>query len=137
METLFATIGVFVSPKVLEYVPLPGGFITGLILNKIFLLLMIVVITLITNIIRSIRYCRDEKENVTSYGAMLGLKKGLTCGAVAMFISMLLGFIPILKWPFAIISFIPGLSGYVDGFILAVFYLLSYFAVAYPIWGWC
>ena len=137
IETLLATIGVFLSPMITESYTMPGGLVGGLLLGKLFTIGIIVLVTVATNIIRAWRYCRDSKGVVQSTGISWGIKKGLLCGIVATIASIIISFIPILRVPFTVISIIPGAESLVDGLILAVFYLLSYVAIAYPIWGVC
>jgi hypothetical protein len=137
IETLLATIGVFMSPLLTESLTMPGGLVGALLLGKIATLGIIVIVTVITNIIRALRYCRDAKDEFESTGIAWGIKKGLLCGGIATIASIIISFIPILRAPFTIISFIPGAGSMVEGLILAVFYLLSYVMIAYPIWGVC
>ena len=137
LETLLATIGVMLAPILTGGVVLPGGFILSIILGYLMNLGIIIGITIVTNIIRAFRYCRDEKGEFSSYGIFNGVKKGLLCGSVAIVASIVVSLIPVLRIPFTIISFIPGLASMIDGFILAFFYLLSYIAIAYPVWGSC
>lgn len=123
LETLLATIGVMFTPMLTE--------------GYVFNLIVIVGITVVTNIVRAFRWCRDGKGRFESFGISYGIQKGVLCGVIAMAASMAVSFIPILRVPFTVISFIPGLGSMVDGFVLAVFYLLSYMMIAYPIWGSC
>lgn len=137
LETLVATIGVMLSPMLTEGLVAPGGLVLSMVLGRIVNLSIIVVITVVTNIIRSLRWCRGDDGSVQSYGAEFGIKKGIVCGLAALGGAFVVSLIPVLRIPFTVISFIPGLGSLVDGIILAFFYLLSYLMVAHPIWGAC
>lgn len=137
METLVAFLGVLFTPVLSTYVPVGEGFFSTLVGGKFVYLAIIVAITLFTNIIRALRYCRGDKGEFNSSGISYGLKKGILCGLFAVVGLLLTYFIPILRMPFSIASFIPGVGQSLDGFIMAVFYLFSYVAIAYPIWGAC
>jgi hypothetical protein len=133
-ETSLATIGVVFTPMIAGLIQPQSGFIMGTVIK----FAIIVVITMITNMVRAYRYCEREKDGkIKSYGFSYGIKKGMLCGGIAIGASIIIGFIPILRIPFTIISFIPGLGSVVDGIILALFHLISYLAIAYPIWGSC
>ena len=56
IETLLATIGVFLSPIITESYTMPGGLVGGLLLGKLFTIGIIVLVTVATNIIRAWRY---------------------------------------------------------------------------------
>lgn len=137
LETLIAAILVMLVPSIISNYTMPGGIMGAMVLTKIITVLAILMITLLTNISRSIRFCRDNKGNITSWGISYGLKKGFWCGIIAVIVSIIISLIPALRTPFTVISFIPGLENMVDGFILSILYLLSYLTVAYPIWGSC
>ncbi len=106
-------------------------------MDKLVIFLLIVAITLVTNIIRALRYCRDSHGSFASTGIWYGLKKGLVCSLGSLIPYTILGLVPVLRIPFAIIGLIPYMGSLVNGFILAFFYLLSYVIFAYPIWGVC
>jgi len=138
LETLVAFILVMFVPTIIESYTMPGGLMGAIVLTKVVTVLAIMLITMLTNISRSYRFCdRDKDGNMESWGLSYGLKKGLLCGSIAVAGSLAIGFIPILRLPFTVISFIPGVGSMVDGFILSVLYLLSYMIFAYPIWGSC
>lgn len=132
-----ATVGVLLAPLINEHITLPGGLIANMLLGRLVILCLIIGVTVFTNMIRSFRYCRGDKGEIKSWGISWGIKKGITCGMIAIIASLIINMIPPLRIPFLIIGFIPGLGSMVDGFILSVFYLLSYVSVAYPIWGVC
>lgn len=136
-ETLLATIGVLFTPTMTKGVSLPGGLVASMVLGYLLNLAVIVGITLITNIVRALRWCRDDEGNFKSFGISYGIKKGILCGCFAIVASIAVAFIPVLRVPFTVISFIPGLGSMIDGFVLAITYLFSYVSIAYPIWGSC
>ena len=135
LETLLSTIAVMFAPSMVSGMSLPGGFIGSMVLGKLMVLGVIIVISIIANIVRALRYCRDKKGNFASTGISYGFQKGLTCGLFGLIVSTIVGFVPILRVPFTVIAFIPGMSEMVDGFIIAIGYLLSYMFIAFPIWG--
>ena len=128
IETLLSAMGVMFTPTIVENLALDQkfelGMVSSLIAQNGAILGIIVLITLLFNIIRAFRFCPRDK-------------KGLLCGIIAMCALVAVGFVPVLKIPFTVIGFIPGLANYVDGFILAVIYLFSYIFFAYPIWRAC
>lgn len=136
IETLVAMIGVMFAPMFAKSLSLPGGFVANMLFNKLVILVVTVVYTIGTNVIRAYRYCRSKEK---SRGISYGLKKGLVCGVVAILASMAIKYIPALQTPFSIVeNFIPGYgSSLLDGVILSFFYLISYMVIAYPIWGSC
>jgi hypothetical protein len=137
METLLAFTGVLFTPTLSTYVSVGEGFFSTLVGAKFLYIGIIVLITLLTNIVRALRYCRGEKGEFSSFGISYGLKKGLLCGIFAVVGLLATYFIPILRLPFTVASLIPGVGDALDGFIMAIFYLFSYVAIAYPIWGAC
>lgn len=138
LETLVAAIMVMFVPTMLESYTMPGGLMGALVLTKVVTVLAIMLITMLTNITRAWRFCKRGKDgSIQSYGISYGLKKGFWCGAIAVAGATAIGFIPILRAPFTVISIIPGLGSMVDGFMLSILYLLSYMIIAYPIWGSC
>lgn len=138
IETLLALIGVTFTPQIAQMLsPVSSGLVGGLVMDKLIILALIIAITIVTNIIRALRYCRDNKGGFASTGIWYGFKKGLTCGLIALIAYIIIGFVPILATPFLVLSFIPGLGNLINGIILAFFYLLGYMFVAYPIWGVC
>ena len=137
METFLAFLGVLFTPVLSTYVPVNDGFFSTLVGSKFLYIGIIMAVTLLTNIIRAMRYCRGHKGEFNSFGISYGLKKGLLCGIFAVVGLLATYFIPFLRLPFTIASFIPGVGESLDGFIMAIFYLFSYVAIAYPIWGAC
>ena len=127
METLISTIGVLLTPNITQM--LVGDSIFGIV-N----IIIIMMITLVTNMVRAYRHC-DSKEH--SYGIVYGVKKGLTTGIISNLVLLLLNAVPKLRYPLTVLRYVPILSNMVDGVILALTYIVSYFAVAWPIWGSC
>lgn len=132
IESLLSTLGVLFVPDYVAGLTMPGGILGEILLSNIVVVLLIALITTIMNMVRAYRYCKED-----SLGIEFGLRKGLTAGTVAVIGSILVGLIPILRLPFTIISFIPGLDTMVSGIVLALCYLIGYYSVAYPIWGNC
>lgn len=130
IETWMSALGVVFTPTIIDSMNLPASYIFGYFYYWLFIIL----ITTIINMIRAYRYCKKGKN---SWGVEYGYKKGALCGGVAVATSIVTGFIPPLKLPFMILSFIPFIGGLVDGFIMALGYMISYMMMAYPIWGSC
>lgn len=130
METLIATIGVLLTPNITQM--LVGDTVFGLpyLVN----ILVIMMITLVTNMVRAYRHCDSEEH---SYGIVYGAKKGLTTGIISNLVLLLLDAVPKLRYPLTVLSYVPILSNMVDGVVLALTYFVSYFVVAWPIWGSC
>ncbi len=99
--------------------------------------LVVFAITYVMGIIRSFRFCRDDKGNVKSYGLYSNMIKGIILGLIAISVIVAIVFIPILKTPLIIMSFIPGVSAAADGILVALSYILFYFSLIYPIWKSC
>ena len=137
LETFLAFIGTLFAPTLVDGLEMPGGIIGALILPKLAVLGVIVGITVVTNIVRALRHCRTKQGKFKSIGIKNGIYKGLICGGIATAALTLISFVPILKVPFTIISFIPYVGSMIDGFILGIFYLISYMLFAYPIYGAC
>lgn len=131
LETLIATLGVLFAPTLAQLVPMSGGFVMDIILNKVVIFSIIVLVTLLTNIIQAYRYCRN------STGIVNGLKKGILSGIFSVAGLMITILIPLLRIPFLILSFIPYLNMLIDGCILATIYIIFNTFVTYPIWGSC
>ncbi len=128
METLFATITILLVPNISSIIS--DSPIIPYFLNVI----LIILITLVTNMIRAFRFC-DSKEH--SYGVEYGLKKGLVTGTISNLVLLLLDVVPKLRYPLTILSYVPILSNMVDGVLLSLTYFFSYYIVAWPIWGSC
>ena len=137
LETFLAFIGTLFAPSIVDGMEMPGGMIGALILPKLAVLGVIVGITVVTNIIRALRYCRSKEGKFKSLGIKYGIYKGLICGGIATVALTIISYIPVLRIPFTIISFIPYVGTMIDGFILGIFYLISYMLFAYPIYGSC
>ena len=129
METLIATIGVLFIPDISQIL-VGNTFGLPYLVN----ILIIMMITLVTNMIRAYRHCNSEEH---SYGIVYGAKKGLTTGIISNLVLLLLDAVPKLRYPLAVLSYVPLLSNMVDGVVMAVSYFVSYFVVAWPIWGSC
>ena len=129
METLIATIGVLFVPNISQ-VLVGSTFGLPYLVN----ILIIMMITLVTNMVRAYRHCDSEDH---SYGIVYGAKKGLTTGIISNIVLLLLDAVPKLRYPLAALSYVPMLSNMVDGVVLALTYFVSYFVVAWPIWGSC
>jgi len=129
LELFLSFLSVAFIPKITTNLILSNGAdpFMGYMVN----FLLILIVSIIINIIRAWRYCKD------TYGISYGFFKGLLCGGVATAGSILVQFVPILKAPFFVISMIPFLSSMVDGVVLGTFYLLGYLFLAYPIFGSC
>lgn len=125
-----SALGVVLTPTIMDSMNLPASFIFGYFYYWLF----IVLITTILNMVRAYRYCKKGKD---SWGVEYGYKKGAVCGGAAIATAIAVGFIPPLKIPFMVLSFIPYIGGLVDGIIMAFGYLWSYLIFAYPIWGSC
>ena len=137
LETILAFIGTLFAPTIVDGLEMPGGIVGALILPKLAVLGVIVGITMVTNVVRALRHCRTKEGKFKSIGIKYGIYKGLICGGIATVALTLISFVPILKIPFTIISFIPYVGTMIDGFILGIFYLISYMLVAYPMYGSC
>jgi len=99
--------------------------------------LVVFAITYVMGIIRSLRYCRDDKGKIKSYGLYSNMIKGIILGIISIIVILSILFIPILKTPLLIMSFIPGISAAADGILVALSYTLFYFSLIYPIWKSC
>jgi len=137
IETLISSILVIFVPGLIEKFSMPGGLMVSMALSKLLTILVIVLITLVTNISKARRFCIDKDGKSKSWGISYGIKKGLMCGFIALLFTTIIGIVPILKIPFTLIRIIPFMGEHIDGFILSTFYLLSHILVAYPIWGSC
>lgn len=130
LETLLATIGVMFTPMLSG----SGGIgPLSLILN----FSGIVGITVITNIIRALRACRDNNGNIKSYGILYGIMKGMLCGGVTMGLYIAVMIVPIFRVLLMAMGRIPLLGSMIDGLVLAFFYVLSYIYLASPLFGPC
>jgi hypothetical protein len=127
METLLASIAVLFVPNVSQQL-VPG------IMTYFMNILFIMLITLITNMVRAYRHC-DSKDH--SYGVEYGIKKGLTTGIASNMFLLLLDTVPKLRMPLAALSYIPVLSNMIDGMVLSLSYMVSYYTMAWPVWGSC
>lgn len=137
LETFVAFIAVMFAPHMTASIAAAKGIALSMVMDKLILFGLIVLITIITNIIRALRYCRSSSGWPQSTGIWYGLQKGIICGFGSLIPYLIIGFVPVLAVPFGIIALIPGLSEFVNGFILSVFYLLSYAIFANPIYGSC
>lgn len=147
LETLAAAIGTMMVPSIIINYNTTTDLLYSVLFDKLGVIFLITLITVVTNVVRAWRFCTEEEKDKDgkptgkivhkSYGISYGIKKGILCGSLCMVGEIILSLIPELKVPFEIIEFIPGLGSMVDGFVLAVFYLVSYVLVAYPIWGSC
>jgi hypothetical protein len=138
LEMFLALLGVLFSPQMAEaLLPRLGIGLTAIFMDKVVIFCLIIAITLVTNIIRALRYCRDKKGGIASLGIWYGIKKGIVCGFGSLIPYIIIGLVPVLRVPFTVIGLIPYLGSIVNGLILSFFYLLSYVIFAYPIWGVC
>jgi hypothetical protein len=127
----------FLSLLAIVFIPLlstsyvPGAKDAGFIMLTVYYTIGIVLVTMIANIIRAIRYCKEK-----SWGITYGFKKGLTAGIVAIALLLLIKFNPEFGEPIQVLTkVVPSLGAQVNGLILSVGYLLGYLLLAYPIWG--
>jgi len=135
-DTIAAIAGVILAPTISTYIPMPGGFIGEMLFSKIILFLIVLGITIVTSIFRSLNYCRTKDGKFKSFGLNSGIKRGIFCSTTALATYIASGFIPVLKVPFMALSFIPVVGTMVDGMILATGYLFG-FMTTYMIWGVC
>ena len=129
LETIAAIIAVMFIPSLTVE--------SGIIWRQILQFAIIVSIAMISNFIQSMRLCRTDANGAKrSISEVLGksIMKGLACGFGAMLLSIVVLFIPALRIPFMVLSFIPDLESVVDGLILAIGYAASS-GLAYPILG--
>ena len=139
IETFLALIAVLFTPQMAAAIlpQVADGIIAGLIVDKLIIFLLIIAITIVTNILRALRYCRTSAGGFASTGIWYGIKKGIVCGFGSLIPYTIIGLVPPLRIPFAIIGMIPFMGTMVNGIILSFFYLMSYLIFAYPIWGVC
>lgn len=134
METLTAIIGAGFTPYLSKsYLPstsLLGDSITPYVM----MFLTLVGVTWITSIIRSWRYCRDNKGNVKSYGFGSGLAKGLILATICIGTALIVQALPMLQMPLKVIPFIGDAT---ETVVIVLAYMLFYFALVYPIYGSC
>ena len=102
---------------------------------------IIIAITLVTNIVRSLRYCRTKKGQLKSFGIRYGISKGIIISIIAALGYTLFNFIPILKAPLTVLRALPfdsavALTAAIDGIVVAVGYLFGYM-ILYPFYGSC
>lgn len=134
METLTAIIGAGFTPY-LSKSYLPSTTMLGdTITPYAMMFLTLVGVTWITSIIRSWRYCRDNKGNVKSYGLGSGLAKGLILATICIGLVVLVQMLPVLQMPLKIIPFIGEAT---ETVVILLAYILFYFALIYPIYGSC
>ena len=119
---------VFIPLLLTSYVPVAAG--AGVLMTTVYYTLGIILVTMIANVIRAMRYCKEK-----SWGITYGFKKGLTAGIVAIALLLLVKLNPEFAEPFQLLTVIPGLGAQLPGLILSVGYLLGYLILAYPIWG--
>ena len=137
IETFLATLGVAYAPTLVDGMEMPGGIIGSLLLPRLYILGFIVAITIVTNVVRALRWCRNKQGKYKSTGVLYGLYKGLIAGGFSVIAYTIVTFIPVLRIPFTVISFIPYIGTMVDGFIMSIFYLIGYLMFAYPFFGSC
>lgn len=138
METAFAIIGSGFLPTLSTYlIPEGLGVMGSMFVPALIVAGLIVVLTWLTSIIRSIRYCRDDKGNIQSYGLGTGLAKGLIIASFCIVFLLAVQFIPFLKVPLKVLSLIPGFGEAGDGVVVLLGYMFAYFAIVYPVYGSC
>jgi hypothetical protein len=118
---------IFVPTLALEFFPQIGG----VFMNKTYMVLLIILVTMVANIVRALRYCKDKPK---SWGINYGWKKGLVAGIIAVVILQFIQLNPEFETPFLVLSFLPGIGSMIDGIILMTGYLAGYL-MSYPIWG--
>lgn len=130
IETLLASVGAGFAPEIAHMLPEADvGLIGTMILHKLSILAVIVAVTVVTNVVRALRYCRDSKQEFKSSGILWGVKKGLTAGILSMGTVLTMAFIPVVNGLVA--------SQIGAGISLGMSYLFWYMTVAYPTWGVC
>jgi len=121
LELLASLFVIILIPTMISELNLPIPLLHGIVSN-FYYLLFIMVVTLLANMVRAFRYCKESK----SYGVKSGLKKGLLAGIITVLISIIMKAIPVLEAPLLSLSFIPILGGMIDGLALMVGYLVGY-----------
>jgi hypothetical protein len=117
IELLLSSLLVFFLPTLANMLTSSLGNTLAFIVRNITFLIALAVIGWVAYLINSKRTC--SKVDV-SYGFV----RGAGMAAVTTFCYTLIGLIPVLRTPFAIIGKIPGLSGWVDSIIMTLVYLI-------------
>lgn len=138
METALAIIGSGFLPTLVTYLTPEGLGIAGSIfIPPLILSGLIIALTWVTSVVRSMRYCLDDKGNIQSYGLGSGIAKGMIIAAVCVVFLLAAQFIPVLKVPLSLLSYIPYMGEAGEGTIVLLGYMFAYFAIVYPVYGSC
>lgn len=130
METLIALIGAGFTPYIAtNYLP-STGLLNDAIMPFVMMFAVLLVVTWVTSIIRSLRYCKDKK----SYGVWSGLKKGLILGSICSVLLYLVKVMPFFQAP---LKLVPFAGSYLDSGVLVLTYMVFYLSLIYPIYGSC
>lgn len=156
-EAIAAALGVFFVPGMIQRTSLFGGQVATAPSEYFMMFLLMLVISVLTNMIRTWRTCGkkddekdkkkkkgkrprgkkdddddEEEEKGKSYGILNGAMKGGISSAIAILALFLLGYVSYLKD-----SLYASMANKVDGGIVAAFYLVGHFFVATPLFGTC
>lgn len=130
METIIAIVGSLFAPSMGKWIIPNEGMQESTLKTIIGTGIVVLLITVITNMIRSYRNSQCKK----SYGIVSGLKKGGLLAGLSSVSIILARFLPFLILP---LMYIPGLKNMANGIFTMISYLIGYFLLATPIFGSC
>jgi hypothetical protein len=129
LEFFLSTLLIFFVPAVVSTLTMSWRPVLAFIVNNFMFMLALTLVGAMASYVAARRLCdtSDVKDS---------LIRGSLTGFITTVCYNIVGYIPTLRVPFAVIGYVPGLKPWVDSFIMSFFYIISNLLLEVG-WGPC